>query len=275
MHARFLKNISRRVTSVMPAVLAMAFIDVPVGAQMRPSACDPADALPTRIMEINAEGVLTTQEGITLRLAQVVWPDHLEPLRRAQVLDALASGLKDQRISWKPAGAPDRWRHVPAHLFVQEPGGAHTPFWLQAGLVEAGLLPAWPNGAETHCLARLEAHEQLAIRARRGYWGPRSQARRLLAITRAPEAHAGQHFVALWRVRSVRAWRHLHFVNIAPSFRASASLALTQKLHGQFIALGRDPAGWGGKRIVFRVTPGAAGLTRLRVDSVNHVAFVE
>jgi hypothetical protein len=258
------------------ALLAAALFPGTGRAQVADLPCDPAGATVIRHIFHDTEGVFLLDGTLRVRLAQIVWPDHLEPGRRARLAQALAAAIDDTvEIRWKAAATPDRWGITPAHLFLREKDGARPPFWLQAGLVENGLVPAWPDSHSPACRDRLADHEASAIRARRGYWAPRAQAARHRAIALAPEAHAGRRLVSLWRVRNVRAWRTLHFVNFMPSFRGAPALALTQRQMAQLKDKGRDPDGWRGKWIVARIILGAQGLSRLRIETADHLATID
>lgn len=246
------------------------------GGASTPTPCDAEGATLVKALLHDAEGVFRIDGKERVRLANIVWPDHLEPHRRANLAKILAESLgEDVEMSWKPAAVPDRWGIIPAHLFLREKSGKQPAFWLQAGLVENGFVPVWPDAYDTGCRDRLLRHEAEAIRQRRGYWAPRAQAARHRAIMLAPEAHAGRRLVALWPVRSVRAWRMLHFVNFVPSFRGAPALGLTRKQFAQLQERGNDPENWRGKRIVARVILGAGGLSRLRIEAVDHVATIE
>ncbi|HRE20031.1 MAG TPA: hypothetical protein PKW21_03240 [Rhabdaerophilum sp.] len=230
-----------------------------------------ADALKTELVLVDAGGVITLADGFRIRLAGIVWPDHLEPRQRKALAAILERAAVGQTLRWKPAAGPDRWGVTPAHLFIQEPDGGRAPFWLQAGLVENGLTPVWPEGLGKDCLDMLAAHEAIAIRARRGIWAPRAQATRHRMIEAARDAHAGRRMVALWRVRSVKPWRSMHFVNIVPSFRGGPSVGLTRKQVKALVDSGTNPAEWRGRWVVARFVLGSAGLSRIRVESISPV----
>jgi hypothetical protein len=232
--------------------------------------CEPADALATEITGPDEDGVIRLKEGFRIRLANIVWPDPLQPRLRESLRATLSNALAGQKISWKPAAGPDRWGVTPAHLFVKEASGDLPPFWLQAGLAETGLVPAWPDPAGA-CMDRIAEHEASAIRARRGIWAPRAQAERHRVIQSNPAMHAGRRIVALWRVRSVKPWRSMHFVNIVPSFRGGPSIGLTRKQVTALNAAGKKPADWKGKWILARFVLGPAGLSRIRVETINPV----
>ncbi len=236
--------------------------------------CEATDSLKTELTAIDATGVATLTDGFRIRLAGIVWPDHLEPHQRKTLAAIIERATVGQVLRWKPAAGPDRWGVTPANLFVQEPDEARSPFWLQAGLVENGLTPVWPDGLGKDCLDTLAAHEGVAIRARRGIWAPRAQAARHRAVEAARDANAGRKMVALWRVRSVKPWRSMHFVNIVPSFRGGPSIGLTRKQVTALVDSGRNPAEWRGRWVVARFVLGSAGLSRIRVESISPVDVV-
>lgn len=249
-------------------------------AAATPLPCDAEGAVETTIAGHDADGIFSLPEGYRLRLANIIWPDHLETGRRGELSTRLSEALKDQNVSWKPVAGPDRWGITPVNLFIREKNGALAPFWLQAGLVEAGLVATWPEPLHAACWTRLAAHEAIAIKARRGYWAPRAQSARHRAIAANPEAHAGQRLAALWQVKSVRPWRSMHFVNFMPSFRGGPSIGLTRRQMVNFGEAkktdpGKDPLLWPGKWIVARFIIGSRGLSRLRVESIGHIGLVE
>jgi hypothetical protein len=257
------------------SIIVFLLLIMAPAARPAPLPCDPDGALPMAITAIEADGTIRIGDGLALRLANIVWPDHLEAGRRAHLVARLKAATEGQRVAWKPAAGPDRWGNVPAHLFVQEPDGRLSPFWLQAGMVEAGLVPAWPDPDNAACWQRLAAHERLAITRRRGYFAPRAQAARHRMIETNRQAHAGRPLVATWRVASVRKWRSLVFVNFAPSFRGAPSLGLTGRQVSQLGDSGQNVAAWQGKRIVARFIIGSGGLSRLRVETSRHLGPVE
>ncbi len=264
-----------------PALAAILLATSPgLGAKAAPLPCEAEGATPAEIAGQDRDGTLRLVSGPRVRLANIVWPDHLEPGQQNKLLTAIAGAIKDQHITWKPASGPDRWGITPAHLFIREKDGPWAPFWLQAGLLEAGLTPAWPDPIDKTCGARLASHERLAIKARKGYWAPRAQTARHQAIAAARDAHGGRRLVALWRVKTVRPWRSLHFVNFTPSFRGGPSIGLTRRQMQQMgdaakTDPNKNPLLWQGKWIVARFIVGSGGLSRVRVETIDHIGLVE
>ena len=234
------------------------------------SICDPAGAIPAYIQSIADDGTVVLSDNIRLRLANILWPDHLEPKSRLALIDTLRNALRDQKISWKAVLGPDRWGITPANLFISEPDGVDPPFWLQAGLVEKGLVPVWPDQPGA-CLAALEVYERDAIHAHRGYWAPRAQSARHRLIDADRDAHTGRKLAAIWHIKDVRAWRNLHFVNFRSMGRTGPSLSLTSKLVSQLTQAGDAPAHWQGKRLLARVILSPQGTARLRAESIDHL----
>lgn len=248
----------------------LALAGLPAIASAQAPACEPESALDFSIGTITEDGSLFTGDNLRLRLAGIIWPDHLEPRAREQLVATLKSALADQHLSWKPAAAPDRWGVIPAHVFVREPGAAQ-PFWLQAGLVERGLVPVWPQALPHHCLVALEAHERQAIAGRRGYWAPRAQARRHLFAEQNREAHLGRRMAGLFRVASARAWRGLYFVNFTAANWPGPAVSLTQSVVAELGRQGVFPRDWRGGRVLVRFVHGPGGLRRLRAETIDHI----
>lgn len=242
----------------------------PISLAQTAASCPQDGATPTPSLRISPDGQLLTAEGQRLRLANLLWPDHVEAGMRAQLVNTLDAALKDQIILWKPAASPDRWGVTPAHLFVQEKHGTHPPFLLQAGLVETGLVPVWPAHTGP-CLTLLETHERLAINARRGYWAPRAQSARHRQLEIDKDQQTGRRIAALWRVRQVRPWRGLFFVNMTGLNRKSVSLAMTKSQVSRLSKAGDNPLHWGGKRVLVRIVLPPAGLSRSRIESIDHI----
>lgn len=239
--------------------------------------CDPEGAIPADVRRIAPDGTIALAEGPALRLANIVWPDRLEPNLREKLANGLAETLRGQRISWKPVAPPDRWGTTPAFLFVREPdseaGPALPPFWLQAGMVEAGLVPAWPD--IPGCWDDLVAHEAIAIARRRGHWAPRVQASRLSGIEADAARHAGRRMVVIWTLAHVRPWRDIYYLNIQGMRRGGASLSATANTISALTRRGMPPELLANRRVIVRFTVPREGLRRTRLESADHLTPLE
>ncbi|MGL5447027.1 MAG: hypothetical protein ACRDBL_06950 [Rhabdaerophilum sp.] len=269
---------SRRISVRHVALIVGIALSMPIGAEAqaaKPSVCSREGALSAEIGAIATDGTITLKEGLLLRLANIIWPDHLEPGVREKLAIGLTETLRSQRVSWKPAAGPDRWGIVPAYLFVQEPAIAEQPdlppFWLQAGMLEAGLVPAWPEFSYGVCWETLLSHEKIAIERRRGHWAPRVQAQRLARIVTNPSAHAGRRIVVQWRVASARKWRDLVFLNMGAQQREGAALSMAPATISALTQRGLPPESLAGQRIIARIAVPAEGLRRARLESAEHL----
>lgn len=245
------------------------------GSPASASPCEARESLPAELVGIGQDGTFTLADGTRLRLAGVVWPDHLQPLARRALVARLEAALHGQHIRWKAVAPPDRWGLSSANLFVQEPGGSQAPFWLQAGMLERGLVPAWLEGMSGTCLDDLLAHENQAIRARRGHWAPRAQAARHRAISREPTQHFGRRMVAIWKVGEVKSWRALHFVNFVGIGRAGPSLSLSAKIAAHLKVDGKPVTDLRGQRMLVRFVVPGGGLSRIRIESAAQLGRLE
>ncbi len=234
----------------------------------------PDAALPAEVQRIETDGSIALKEGPVLKLANIVWPDHLEPNLREKLARGLMDSMKGQRITWKAVAPPDRWGATPAYLFVQEPDLNIPPFWLQAGMVEAGLVPAWPDSTGS-CWDELLRHEAVAISERRGHWAPRVQAQRLATIEADPARHAGRRMVVIWTIAAVRPWREIFFLNIRGSGRTGPSLSATSATISALTQRGKAPEALAGQRAVIRFLVAREGLRRSRLDSADHLSVLE
>jgi hypothetical protein len=240
--------------------------------------CAPEGALPADVQRIEADGTIALQQGPMLRLANIVWPDHLEPNLREKLAKGLVESFRDQRVSWKPVAPPDRWGAIPAFIFVQEPdspsAAALPPFWLQAGMVEAGLVPAWPE-ITGGCWEELLTHEAVAIGQRRGHWAPRMQSWRLASIEADPSRQAGRRMAVIWTISGVRRWREIFFLNIRNAARGGPALSASAATISALTRRGLSPEALASRRVVARFIVAPEGLSRSRLESADHLIVLE
>ena len=252
-------------TTLLRRLIAFAALGlITTSASAQPLLCEAEGAAPVEITRIEPDGTLVPRQGPSLRMVGIVWPDALEPAAREKARTTLLGAIKEDIITIKPAGPADRWGIVPAHVFLREKGSEAAPFWLQAGLVEQGLVPAWPELPDL-CWKTLISHERAARSARRGYWAPRAQAYRHRVIQAAPQDHLARRMVARWRVFSTRKSQVLTYVNITPSFRVGPSIGLTARQVDMLNRQGNPPETLAGRKIIVRFLSGPAGLLRVRL----------
>ena len=159
-----------------------------------------------------AEGGLRLSDGRSIRFAGME-PDAAAESR----LPALVAG---QSLALRPAGRPDRWGRVLAHVEI---AGASV----EEQLLVEGLGHVAALGREA-CLAPLFAAEAKARAARLGVWrrpGYVIAAANGAALT----ARLGEHVVAEGKVISARASRGRVYVNFARYWRRGLSLIVAEK----------------------------------------------
>lgn len=237
--------------------------------------CRPAGAEPAEIASITRQGTFRLRDGRELTLA------HLLPLDSSLAEDhgsgtaQLRAWLAGQKMSWKPAGEPDRWGRIPANLFLQEPDGREPPFWLQAGLAQQGWAALWPGRMPAVCMARLLAAERRAMAGSRGHWAAEVQAGHLARLASNPDGAIGLRMAAVFRIRSVRSGRLGSFVNFVPSLHGSPSLFLTARQMEAFRHAQRDPFSWQGKRVLLRFVVPIQGIGRIRIEGIDHLLPID
>jgi hypothetical protein len=252
------------------SALAQASVNAASGAAQ----CQPNGAEPTAIRAINLDGTFLLKDGQIVTLDGLLWPDADTPKSRAALRETLLGALEGAIIAWKPLGPPDRWGHIPAHLFVNEPQTGHAPFWLQVGIAEKGLVPLWPGQMSRECWRILRQAETIAFSNRRGYWAPRAQSFRRWAIRNDPRHHEGRHFVLHAQPQRIRAGRALIFVNLSSSNRHGPTLMLTKTQKDRLTKAGKNPDLWLRQRLMIRFIVPSNGLSRIRIETADHVDLV-
>lgn len=244
-------------------------------AQAGDADCRPAGAETAEITAVTAQATIRLRDGRELVLAHLLPPEHHPDEAPGDGPNRLAGWLAGQKLSWKPAGEPDRWGRIPANLFLQEPEEREPPFWLQAGLAQNGWAALWPGRMPGACLARLQIAERRALAAARGLWAPEAQAGLLARLGQDPDSAIGKRVVMLLRIRSVRSGRLGSFVNFVPSLHASPSLFLTTRQMEAFRHAQRDPFSWQGKRVLLRFVVPEQGITRIRIEGIDHLLPID
>lgn len=239
------------------------------------SSCHPAGSSPVQSLDVGEDGIFLLDGRTRIRLAGILWPDGEEKTTRIALAERLRTALAGQNLFWRKAGEADRWGILLASLFVSEPGSALPPFWLQAGLLEAGLAQGWPNILEKPCWLTLKQHEKVARLARRGVWAARAQSARLRSVWANLERHQGRRIVALWRIARVRQGRAVTFVNLSRVPRAGASLWISQGIAKRLMQEGKDITKLEGKWIITRFVVGERGLKRIRLEAPEHVDILD
>jgi endonuclease YncB( thermonuclease family) len=134
-------------------------------------ACQLAAGGESMVLAIAGPQTLRLADGRFVRLAEVLTPSAVsgagyDPSAAATAF--LRSAALGRKVEVKFGGAQrDRYGVYTAHVFV---AGEH-PFWLQDGLVSAGLAQSFPQADNHACSRELASSEVRARRERRGHWG--------------------------------------------------------------------------------------------------------
>jgi micrococcal nuclease len=134
-------------------------------------ACQLAPGGESIVLAIAGPQTLRLADGRFVRLAEVLTPSAVsgagyDPSAAATAF--LRSAVLGRKVEVKFGGAQrDRYGVYTAHVFVT---GEH-PFWLQEGLVSAGLAQVFPQADNHACSRELASSEGKARREKRGHWG--------------------------------------------------------------------------------------------------------
>ncbi len=134
-------------------------------------ACRLAPGGESTVLAIAGPQTLRLADGRFIRLAEVLTPSPASGAGYDPSLAATAflrSAALGRRVEVRFGGASrDRYGVYTAHVFV----AGDPPFWLQEGLVGAGLAQAFPQGDNHACSRKLISIEVKAREEKRGHWG--------------------------------------------------------------------------------------------------------
>jgi endonuclease YncB( thermonuclease family) len=157
------------------SILLLAFSAAGTWGQRRQhgeqQACQLAPGGESIVLAIAGPQTLRLADGRFVRLAEVLTPSAVsgagyDPSAAATAF--LRSAALGRKVEVKFGGAQrDRYGVYTAHVFV---AGEH-PFWLQEGLVSAGLAQAFPQADNSACSRELASSEVKARLEKRGHWG--------------------------------------------------------------------------------------------------------
>ncbi|BCJ89591.1 nuclease [Terrihabitans soli] len=171
------------------------------------AACDlPAET--ADVLSVRPDGTIQLTDRREIKLAGVELADS----GRA----ALPGLLKDERLTLRPTGKPDRWNRQPAHIEDVE-----------QNLIEKGLGHAAAQ-AKGACLSELLVTEEKARKARIGIWAEPGYvlgAANGAALTE----HLGRHVLAEGMVQSARLSKGRVYLNFARYWKSGLSLIIAEK----------------------------------------------
>ncbi len=150
------------------------------------------------VLAIAGPQTLHLADGRFIQLAEILTPSTFGRAGSDPSSDATAylrSTALGRKVELRFGGNQrDRYGETIAHVFV----AGDPPFWLQEGLVSAGLALAFPQADNHACFRQLASMEEKARSKNRGYWG--------LALLKVLPAHDTRSILNLCKlIRSLRA----------------------------------------------------------------------
>ncbi|MFM1813610.1 MAG: hypothetical protein RLZ98_305 [Pseudomonadota bacterium] len=130
-------------------------------------------------------------------LDAVAKTDNWQPADEAR--SALTRLVEGKDVELAPAGAPDRYGRIPAHVFLAD---AVSRPWVQGAMLAQGNARAYALAARQPCLVEMLAAEASARAANRGIWAKAAYAVRSGRQARALERLRGTFQVVEGRVLS-------------------------------------------------------------------------
>lgn len=225
-------------------------------------ACSADSAQPAKFARVDANGDITLADGTRLRLVGLAWPEAWRQHERDALVHRLNAALADARMTFQTAGELDRWGRLPAYVFLQEPasgtGPELAPFWLTAGIVEAGLAAAWPDVELGGCWTTLAAHERAARVARVGIWAEQGAWSGRWNGRHAESEDVGRKITIIARVKAVKRGRRVWFINLEGAAARDVSIMIAARAIPRFQIAGLLPETLEGRTVALRTVVAAA-----------------
>ncbi|WP_170122155.1 thermonuclease family protein [Breoghania corrubedonensis] len=238
----------------MPAILAIWFATLPATAEPLAEACRAADTRSASVTAVNEDGSLAVVYGGDARETGDV---RLADVATAaggpgpQLLKALRTRIGRSVVVHPLTLAPDRWQRLVAHVeAVGDPGGGPVD-WLQAALVQNGIVRVEPEGSPAGCAAALYRSEAAARGAKRGLWSL-SVNRVLSSRERDLADRAGSYRIVAGIVVSVGATSRRHYLNFGRDWSRDFTVTIPAGRASAFRAAGRDPQTMAGRYVRVR-----------------------
>ena len=205
-----------------------------------------------RIEAVAAEASATTSlrlaDGSEIKLASVVGPGAVDgdDAAEARALAALKQLSYGKKLVVFAGDDKDRYGRIPARAVLVE-----NNIWLEASLVEQGLLRVLP-GANEACVRALLAIEHKARAEHAGLWSNKKfQVMAATDVTALTDA-IGRFVVVEGVIRRAGETKPRLYLDFGWRFTEDFTIVVPNPVRNSLVAKGLDPKNWRGKRVRVR-----------------------
>lgn len=231
--------------------------------------CPIETAATGRVAAVLSGDSIVLDSGLPVRLASVAVPEGAgnEAAAAAALSQLLAGGEVEIRLA---SPDPDRYGRSLAHVFV--PG--EPDLWLQAALVERGILEVRTTPDDASCARALLALESAAREARVGVWADGS-----LAPFRAGDPtlarHRGSYAAVEGRVISTGSTERTVFLNFGYDWSADFTVTMSASDAAAFDFSGIGVEGLSGRFVRVRGWLEERDGATIRIDHAEQIEILD
>ncbi len=205
-----------------------------------------APSQPASVDEVVDAETLRLGDGREVRLAGIRAPDGRGNVAVETALRTLTTGQTVRAFG--ASETADRHGRIAAHVVLDGAGLAQR--WIQAALVEAGLVYVFPDGrAMPQVMEQLLAMESRARAAGRGLWG---EAGNRVLQAADPDAITEAFHLVEGKVLAIGESRHSLFLNFGADYRSDFTIVVQRSDRGGFAKGLRDVRALQGRHIRVR-----------------------
>lgn len=187
-----------------------------------------------------------TTDGKEIRLAGVLAPGPegkaLSSTGPEAARQALAAVLRTGALAWAADGPPDRYGRIVAEVFADGT-------WVQAKLLEAGMLRMLPDGESAPCAKQLLTAEDTGRTTRSGHWGNGGFS------VRTPEQlrdRIGSFQIVEGTVTTATVYKGRAYINFGADYRSDFTVTVAPEDMKRFRTARFDVKNFAGKRVRVR-----------------------
>ncbi len=214
---------------------------------------------------------LRLTDGTEVKLGGVIGPSAVDgdAAAEALVLSALRKLSDGRKLAIFAAEGKDRYGRMPARAVLIENG-----IWLEAAMIEQGLLRVLPAGNEA-CVKALLAIEQKARASQAGLWAEKKF--QIFPATDVPGlAEAiGRFAVVEGAIRRVGDTKARLYLDFGRRFTEDFTIVVPNAVRNGLVAKGLDPKNWRGKRVRVRGVLVSWGGPAIEINATTAIELLD
>jgi endonuclease YncB( thermonuclease family) len=214
---------------------------------------------------------LRLADGTEVKLGGVIGPSAVDgdDAAEALALSALRKLSDGKKLAIFAAEGKDRYGRMPARAVLIE-----NEIWLEAAMIELGLLRVLPTGNEA-CAKALLAIEQKARAAQVGLWTEKKFQIFVAADVPALTEALGRFAVVEGTIRRVGDTKARLYLDFGRRFTEDFTIVVPNAVRNSLVTKGLDPKNWRGKRVRVRGVLVSWGGPAIEINATTAIELLD